>query len=378
MKTRPGRPGKSEVEKRKARLKTYDPTSDSGTQCHPLEIDDIAKLAIGKCEAAEQDSRTSLIHAVARSCIISSIWINTRTKNYSGISKTTAAAQKLNLDFQEFADASANVIAHLNPQRSPKFSDEKIVLQIRKIQLQQEKSKVPSLTCVSYFGMVAHLSNSKMKQYLKKSFIAPSEDGYVLPTSFDSANVFRSLIDSQSAARYQIGAEMIDKILTTAIRSKERYFEDGPDDVLSLASEFDVEDVPICNWETKEKFKASLHYRRACMIDGEIFISTSEIKDIKPRVASWTRRVSKRNMSDTSFSTPEQAKRFRCSPPGEKKTDMECPQEFKDGDDGNDNEPFRSESNTYDGFTDLLDPNNQGLQAADDIEYDIILQKLFE
>ena len=100
MKTRPGRPGKSEVEKRKARLKTYDPTSDSGTQCHPLEIDDIAKLAIGKCEAAEQDSRTSLIHAVARSCIISSIWINTRTKNYSGISKTTAAAQKLNLDFQ--------------------------------------------------------------------------------------------------------------------------------------------------------------------------------------------------------------------------------------------------------------------------------------
>ena len=65
-------------------------------------------------------------------------------------------------------------------------------------------------------------------------------------------------------------------------------------------------------------------------------------------------------MSDTSFSTPEQAKRFRCS---QRKTDMECPQEFKDGDDGNDNEPFRSESNTYDGFPDLLDPNNQGLQV---------------
>ena len=80
MKTRRGRPGKSEVEKRKTRLTTYDPTRNSGIRCHPLEIDDIAKLAIGKCEAAEQNSRTSLIQAVARSCIISSIWINTRTK----------------------------------------------------------------------------------------------------------------------------------------------------------------------------------------------------------------------------------------------------------------------------------------------------------
>ena len=107
--------------------------------------------------------------------------------------------------------------------------------------------------------------------------------------------------------------------MTTAVRSKERYFEDGPDDVLSLASEFDIEDVPICNWETNEKFKAKLHYRRACMVDGEIFTSVTEIKDIRPRVASWTRRVSKRNMSDTSFSTPEQAKRFRLITRGRKK-----------------------------------------------------------
>ena len=318
MKTRRGRPGKSEIERRKTRLKTYDSTRNSGIRCHPLEIDDIAKLAIGKCEAAGQNSKTSLFQEVARSCVMSSIWINTRTKNYSGISRTTAAAQKLNMDFQEFADASANVIAQLNPKRSPKVSDEKIVLQIRKIQLQQEKSQFPSLTCVSYFGMVAHLSNSKLKKYLKKSFIAPSEDDYVLPTSFDSANVFRSLIDGRTAERVQIGSEMMNKILTTALRSKERYFEYGPDDVQSLVSEFDIEDVPMCNWETKEKFKAKLHYRRACMVDGEIFTAVTEIKDFKPRAASWTRRVSKRNISDTSFSTPEQAKRFRLSQEGEK------------------------------------------------------------
>ena len=75
MKTRPGRPGKSEIERRKTRLKTYDSTRNSGIRCHPLEIDDIAKLAIGKCEAAGQNSKTSLFQEVARSCVMSSIWI---------------------------------------------------------------------------------------------------------------------------------------------------------------------------------------------------------------------------------------------------------------------------------------------------------------
>jgi len=59
------------------------------------------------------------------------------------------------------------------------------------------------------------------------------------------------------------------------------------------------------------------------MVDGEIFTAVTEIKDFKPRAASWTRRVSKRNISDTSFSTPEQAKRFRLSQEGEKKSDIE-------------------------------------------------------
>lgn len=379
VKTRRGRPGKSEVQRRKLRLQTYEPESGAGIRCLTSKIDDFAKLAIEKHEAPGHHPKTNLFHEVTRSCILSNMWINTRTKDYSGTSLTTAAAQRLKMDFQEFAEASANVIAQLNPQRSPKISDEKIILQIRKIQLQQEKSKFPSVVCLSYYGMVAHLTNSKMKMYFKNRFLAPSEEGYVPPTSFESANVFRSFVDGPRDVRIRIGLEMIDKILTTAVRSNEQYFEDGPDDVQSLKSEFEIKDVPICNWETNEKFKASLHYRRTSMIDGEIFVSMTEMKDLAPRVASWTRRVSKRSMSDTLLSTPEQAKRVRCVQRGEIKTDVAGTEEFKDGDGSNGGEASYDEFNSCDtAVFDLMDSKNGGLEAADDVEYDVILQKLFE
>ena len=379
METRRGRPRKSEVQRRKSRLQTYEPERDASIRCLTSKIDDFAKLAIEKCEAPTHHPKTNLFYEVARSCILSNIWINTRTKDYSGTSLTTAAAQRLKMDFQEFAEASANVIAQLNPQRSPKVSDEKLILQIRRIQQQREKSKFPSLVCLSYYGMVAHLTNSKIKLYFKNRFFAPSEEGYVPPTSFDSANVFRSFIDCPRDARIQIGVEMIDKVLATAVRSNEQYFEDGPDDVQSLKSEFEIKNVPIRNWETNEKFNASLHYRRTSMIDGEIFVSITELKDIAPRAASWTRRVSKRNMSEASPSTPKEAKRVRFVQHGEIKTDVEGTEEFKDGDGRNVGEAHSNEFHSYDGgIFDLMDSTNEGVEVTDDVEYDVILQKLFE
>ena len=92
---------------------------NSLVSCYPLNVDELAKLAIAD-RAIVETEKLDRVHAIARSCVLSNLWINFRTDDYAGISKSTIASQKLKMDFKDFTSKCAYIISQLDPKKSAK------------------------------------------------------------------------------------------------------------------------------------------------------------------------------------------------------------------------------------------------------------------
>jgi hypothetical protein len=264
-------------------MKIYELNEDRSLHCSPLNIDVFAKLAV-EDKGISDEKKLKLIHNVARSIVLSSLWTYFRTNDYAGISKATTASQQLKLNFQDFTSKCSYIISRLDPKKSAKVKDEKILLQVRKSLLRMEKSDHPMLLCLSYYGLVAHVPNSKLKEYYKYPHSTPLDEGWKQPNGFDNKSVFNAIFDCDRLKKFQIARKFVNGILTHSINSTEQYFEDVPSDIPSYTGRFMIESLPICKWATGEKFTGNLRYVTRRTLDGEMFLHMSELVDIVPRV----------------------------------------------------------------------------------------------
>ena len=255
---------------------------NSLVSCYPLNVDELAKLAIAD-RAIVETEKLDRVHAIARSCVLSNLWINFRTDDYAGISKSTIASQKLKMDFKDFTSKCAYIISQLDPKKSAKVKDDKILLQVRKTHLKMEKHHNPLLICLSFYGLVAHVTNSKFKEFMKYPVLTPLDDGWVQGNGYDNKNIFNAVLDCDLVRKYQISKLFINGILTESKNSFEQYFDDGQSDVPSFTANFDMNSIPMCKWESSEPLNAKLRYTTKRSVDGEMFMNMCEIVEVTPR-----------------------------------------------------------------------------------------------
>lgn len=303
----------------------------SGYAVAPSQIQQQQQLLLQQQQQQQQQLHSRCnVKAVARSLLLSNMWVYFRDQDYQGIAQGYIAAQQLNLDFNDFGKNCHNVLSNMNMCGNYSFhspmtiaSDDKIKLEIIKLSHDIERSMYPCVYFCNLYGHSFHLTNGKMKRFIKSdkakleapvpvtqagnndaennisSNVESTSNGYPVgnPSDGDTLNAwqrrnlpqspFKKMIESifhcSDSKKNEIAATFMENALMKSNQVVKSYFDNMPP-IPSFETTFTYDNIPILDHETSALKETTLLVNLSRTMNGEMFIHKVHFTNIRGRV----------------------------------------------------------------------------------------------